>query len=192
VHSDGSLTTQKFDVRPVRDLDVTALASAWAAKEGAGQTPSPLSPADTVNGQIGNAHVTITYGRPAARGREIWGKLVPFDTTWRLGANFATALTTDRDLEMGGVTVPAGKYTLWLYPTTGQSFLVVNKKTVDAAANRPLWGTQWDPADDLVRVPLEKHMGLTTSEERLHIFIQGDMLMMHWGTGGYGVRLKAH
>ncbi len=194
VHGDGSLTTQKFDVRPARDADVSAIASAWAARETAGQPAGPLSTADTVNAEIGGAHVTITYGRPAARGREIWGKLVPFDTTWRLGANFATQLRTDKDLDLGGKTVPAGQYTLWLYPTAGQSFLIVNKKTKDPAdptGNRALWGTGWDPAEDLVRVPLEKHTGLPTAEERLHIFVQDDMLMLHWDRGGYGVRLKA-
>jgi hypothetical protein len=191
VHSDGSLTTQKFDIRPARDADITAIASAWAATDIPGQAPTPLSTADTVNADMGGAHITITYGRPAARGREIWGKLVPYDTTWRLGANYATQLQSDKDLDMGGVTVPAGKYTLWLLPSAGPSFLIVNKKTFDAAANRPLWGTGWDPAEDLVRVPLAKHMNLPTAEERLHIFVQGDMLMMHWDKGGYGVKVKA-
>jgi hypothetical protein len=144
-----------------------------------------------VNADVGGAHITITYDRPAARGREIWAKLVPYDTTWRLGANFATQLQTDKDLDMGGVTVPAGKYTLWLLPSAGPSFLIVNKKTFDAAANRPLWGTGWDRAEDLVRVPLVKHINLPTAEERLHIFVEGDMLTMHWDKGGYGVRIKA-
>jgi hypothetical protein len=45
IHSDGSLTTQKFDIRPARDADVTAIANAWATKDVPGQAPSPLSTA---------------------------------------------------------------------------------------------------------------------------------------------------
>lgn len=73
----------------------------------------------------------------------------------------------------------------------GESFLVVNKKTWDAGANRPLWGTMWDPAEDLVRAPLDKHMNLPAPEERFRIFFQGDILMLHWDRGGYGVRVRA-
>ena len=192
-HGDGSLTTQKFDVRPIRDADVTTIASAWAAASGpAGKPAPPLSTSDTANATVGTAHVTITYSRPAMRGREIWGTLVPFDTTWRLGANFATQLKTDKDLDIGGTTVATGTYTLWLIPSAGQSYLLVNKGTMDPANNgRAMWGTQWDPAQDIAKIPVESHMHLSMSEERFRIFVQGDMMMMHWGTGGYGVRVKA-
>jgi len=186
---DGSKTTQKLVATVLRDVDVDAIAAAWAAKDAAGQAIGILSTRDSVSADIGGAHIVINYGRPAKRGREIWGKLVPFDTTWRLGANAATQFKTDKDLDLGGVTVPAGSYTLWLYPTAGASYLIVNKQVVDARGV-PLWGTNWDPAQDLVRVPLEQHMNLPMSEERFRIFFQGDMLMFHWDRGGYGVRVR--
>ena len=187
---DGSLTTQKFVVTPVRDADVKAIATAWAAKDAAGRAVGVLSPRDTLSAEIGGAKVFVEYGRPAKRGREIWGKLVPFDTTWRMGANAAAQFRTDKDLDMGGTAVPAGAYTIWLLPSAGTSYLLVNKQTVDGRG-RPLWGTMWDPKQDLVRVPLEKHMAMSTSEERFRIFVQGDHLMFHWDNGGYGVRVKA-
>jgi len=187
---DGSLTTQKFVVTHVRDADVKAIATAWAAKDAAGHAVGALSTRDTLRAEIGGAKVFVEYGRPAKRGREIWGKLVPFDTTWRMGANAAAQFRTDKDLDMGGMVVPAGAYTIWLLPSGGPSYLLVNKQTVDGRG-QPLWGTRWDPKQDLVRVPLEKHMAMSTSEERFRIFVQGDQLMFHWDHGGYGVRVKA-
>lgn len=117
VSSDGALTTQKFLVTRVPDADVAAIAKAWAARDAAGQPMGNASTRDTVRAAIGTAKVVIDYGRPAKRGREIWGKVVPYDTTWRLGANAATQFSTDNDLDIGGVHVPAGSYTLWLFPT---------------------------------------------------------------------------
>ncbi|MGQ0538245.1 MAG: DUF2911 domain-containing protein [Gemmatimonadaceae bacterium] len=183
---DGSLTTQKFIVTPLANPNVAAIASAWAAKDAAGQPMGSASPRDTVNAAVGAATIMIDYGRPAKRGREIWGKLVPFDTTWRLGANAATQFRTDKDLAIGGVTVPAGFYSLWLYPTADKTWLIVNTQTGQ-------WGTMYDQSKDLVRIPVEAHMSLPEGEgeERFRIFVAGDMLMMHWDKGGYGVKIRA-
>jgi hypothetical protein len=184
IHSDGALTTQKFLVTRLPDADVAAIANAWAARDAAGQPMGTASTRDTVRANVGGAEIMIDYGRPAKRGREIWGKLVPYDTTWRLGANAATQFRTDKDLDIGGVHVPAGFYTLWLLPTETRSWLIVNKQTGQ-------WGTAHDRSQDIARIPLQPHMNLPQSEERFHIFVQGDMLMMHWDRGGYGVRIRA-
>jgi hypothetical protein len=193
VHGDGSLTTQKYDVTLAKDMDVLALASAWASKEAAGSVAAPTNTPDSVVATIGKAHVVILYSRPARRGRELWGKLVPFDTTWRLGADYATQLKTDADLDIGGTRIAAGTYTLWLLPSQGQSYLLVNTRLQDPRdPMRRLWGTQWDPAGDIARIPLEKHLNLPTDEERFHLFIDHGMLMIHWGNSGYGVSIKGN
>jgi hypothetical protein len=57
---------------------------------------------------------------------------------------------------------------------------------------RRLWGTQWDPAGDIAKIPVEKHFNLPVNEERFHMFIENGMLMMHWGNSGYGVSIKAN
>jgi hypothetical protein len=194
LHGDQSLTTQKYDITPLaKDADVLAIAEAWASKEVAGVPAPPTNTPDSVIATVGNAHVRILYSRPARRGRELWGKLVPYDTTWRLGADFATQLKTDAELNIGGTKIAAGTYTLWLLPSQGESFLIVNTKLQDPRdPTRRLWGTEWDPADDIAKIPLQKHMNLPTEEERFHIFIQNGMLMMHWGNGGYGVSIKGN
>ncbi|HEU4629936.1 MAG TPA: DUF2911 domain-containing protein [Gemmatimonadaceae bacterium] len=99
-----------------------------------GTEPSPLS-------------VTIDYGQPHARGRQIVGNLIPYDQVWRTGANEATAFSTDVDLELGGARVPRGRYTLYSLLTRSGWKLIVNRQTGQ-------WGTQYDPSRDLVRVEL--------------------------------------
>jgi hypothetical protein len=81
------------------------------------------------------------------RGRRIMGALVPYGRVWRTGANAATTLVTDVDLEIGGASVPRGTYTLYTIPTPGAWTLIVNRQTGQ-------WGTQYEPARDLVRIPM--------------------------------------
>ena len=182
IRGDGSLTTQKFIATPRPSIDIAAIAAAWGAKDAGGAAMGVASPRDTLNAIAGGATIWIDYGRPAKRGREIWGKLVPYDTTWRFGANAATQFKTDKDVVLGGVTVPAGMYTLWLYPTAKDAWLIVNKQTGQ-------WGTAYDATQDLVKIPLTPHMALKEPEERFRLFVQGDQLMMHWDRGGYGVTI---
>lgn len=175
---DGSLTTQKFTVTRIPPPDLAKLGAAWAvAPMGAASTR------DTLNATIGQTSLWIDYGRPAKRGREIWGKLVPYDTTWRFGANSAAQLRTGGDLLIGGTPVPAGNYSLWLFPSASQSYLIINSQTGQ-------WGTQYDASRDVARIPVEKHMSLPTSEERFRVFVEGGVLMMHWDRGGFGVRIS--
>lgn len=193
LHVDGAKTTQKVLVTSVKDADVSAIAAAWNTADVAGQAMGIASTRDTLRAEVGGAHITVDYGRPAKRGREIWGKLVPFDTVWRFGANAAARFTTDKDLMVGGAHVPAGSYTIWLLPSAGQSFVILNKQLMASSAPNaaPLWGTGYDAAQDLVRIPVEKHAGLGTIEERYRVFMAGDVLMMHWDNAGYGVRIRA-
>ena len=183
IRADGALTTQKFLVTRLPDVNAIAIANAWAANDAAGQPMGTASTRDTLTASIGTATVWIDYGRPAKRGREIWGKLVPNDTTWRLGANAATQFRTDKNLDIGGVRVPAGFYTLWLYPTATRTWLIVNKQTGQ-------WGTAYDRSQDVARIPVDAQMNLANVEERFRIYMRADRLMMHWDRGGYDVRVR--
>jgi hypothetical protein len=183
LRGDGSATTVKVVITPIPDADVAAIAEAWAARDAAGLGMGVPSTRDTVNAKVGDATVWIDYGRPARRGREIWGKLVPFDTVWRFGANAAAQLRTSEDLDVGGTTVPAGYYSLWLWPSAGQSYLIVNSQTQQ-------WGTQYDPSKDLVRIPIQKHTGAPAGEDRFRVRVEGDRLLMLWDDGGYEVELR--
>src|SRR3954471_3852557 len=113
----GARTTYKVDVtRLATPPDVKALADSFEAIEARGGGFRQLSVRDTVRATIGGATFTIDYGRPLARGRVLLGDVIPYDRVWRTGANAATQLTTSAPIAIGGLTVPAGSYTLWTLP----------------------------------------------------------------------------
>lgn len=174
----GRGTTQQFEVERRAELDFTPLATALARALG------PLSVRDTARLALGGVEVTIDYGRPQKRGRVIFGGLVPWGAVWRTGANAATVLRTSGDLSIGGVTVPAGSYTLWTIPGPGGWKLVLNRQTKNAAG-QPLWGTEYDAMQDFVRVDMTAR-SLDAPVERFTIALapQGDggILTLSWDT----------
>src|SRR5438477_12808506 len=80
------------------------------------QEKQRVSPHETVNATVGDAKITIVYGRPYTKDpktgekRKIWGALVPYGKVWRLGADEATLLTTDKDITIGATAIAAGPY----------------------------------------------------------------------------------
>ena len=139
-------------VERVPAVDIGAVAKAWAALDASGRAMGALSPLDSTTARVGAARVTVRYSRPKARGRPVFGGLVPWDTVWRTGANAATVLETDRDLVVGTTLVPAGRYTLFTIPSKTGTTLVVSKET--ERNGQPLAGTDYDPAHDLARIPM--------------------------------------
>lgn len=115
-----------------------------------------LSPHETISTVISGNRVTITYGRPytirpgTTQVRKIWGGLVPYSEPWRMGADEATLLITQKPLEIGGKTIPAGAYTLYMLPEeNGPSQLAIS-------TNIGKWGIPVDTSHDLARVDLKK------------------------------------
>lgn len=175
----GLETTQKIVVERVRDADVPALLAAFAQRDAAGGGVGVLSPADSASARVGAATVSIRYSRPALRGRSaVGGTLVPYGQVWRTGANAATTLTTDRDLDVGGTIVPAGRYTLWTLPTASGWQLIVSRLTTQPNG-QPLWGTMYDASQDLARI----RMTVSRSAEKLERFritLDGGQLRLAW------------
>ncbi len=125
---------------------MAALAVAQQPPQDKSKRPSPPATAEvTLKGK----KVTIDYSRPSLKGRKVGQELAPYGKVWRTGANEATALTTETDLTIGGVKVPAGKYTLYSLPSEGTWKLIINKQTGQ-------WGTQYDQSQDLARVDMKK------------------------------------
>jgi len=92
--------------------------------------------------------ITVDYSSPRAKGRKIFGGLVPLDQEWRTGANDATTFVTTADLTIGGTAVPAGKYTLYTIPGEKTWKLIINKQTGQ-------WGTEYDAKQDLLRADMQ-------------------------------------
>jgi len=107
------------------------------------ELPRP-SPAASVFEKIGTAKLTLTYGRPAVKGREIWGALVPYGEVWRLGANDATTLEISEDTKVAGKDLRAGTYALFAIPAKDKWTIVVN-------AQAKQWGAYFrDPKKDVL------------------------------------------
>src|ERR1051326_9024704 len=77
------------------------------------------SPHESTEVALKGKKITIEYGRPFLKGRKVGQELAPYGKVWRTGADEATALTTEIDLNIGGTKVPAGKYTLYTLPSEG-------------------------------------------------------------------------
>ena len=139
-------------VERVSDVDVNRLAAAWKGLDDAGRSFGFVSPADSTKATVAGANVAVFYGRPKARGRAVFGNLVPFGAVWRTGANAATILSTDRDLDIGGTRLPAGKYSLFTVNTDKGSTLVISRET--ERGGQPLAGTEYDQKNDFARIPM--------------------------------------
>jgi hypothetical protein len=150
--------------------------------------PRP-SPKASVMQTIGVTDVTITYSRPAVKGRVIWGDplpeqasvkgeatlddqnvrpknapIVPWGHIWRTGANEATMFEVTDDVLINGQKLAAGKYSLHTVPTKDEWTIVFN-----GTANQ--WGSfNYDPAKDTLRVKVKPEWG-TMNKEWLEYWI---------------------
>lgn len=178
--------TGKFAAQRVAGLDVNAFAARWAAAEQAAGAMGALSTRDTVRVSAGGANLWIDYGRPAKRGRVVFGGVVPWGELWRTGANAATQFKTDRALDFGGASLPAGAYTLWTLPTKDGWKLLVNSQTGQ-------WGTEHDAAKDVLTLPLTV-TSLPEVVERFTIGVEagadGGTLRLDWDTTRASVAFK--
>ena len=118
-----------------------------AACQDKGKRPSPAAHAQCKLSD--GKTITIDYSSPRAKGRKIFGDLVPFGEVWRTGANEATTFVTNTNVSVGGKDVPAGNYTIFTVPTADKWTLIVNKKTGE-------WGIPYKyEADELARTDMK-------------------------------------
>ncbi len=157
--------------------------------DGGGQDDR-VSPHEAADFMVGQANIQVTYGRPYVKGREIYGGLVPLGEVWRTGADEATTLETDRDLMLGSLHVPAGKYGLFTIPGESEWTLIVN--TVHEQ-----WGAfKYDESMDLGRVAMS--VGPADETEQLTIGIDAEdgsangTLSITWATTTASLGMMAH
>ncbi len=179
---DMTATTTRYQVARVARLNVEALAAEFARRERAGGGLGALSPRDTLRATVGRAHVLIDYSRPSVRGRTVFGGLLaPFGQVWRTGADAATQLATDREIEIGGTVVPAGTYSLFSLPNPASWVLILNRE-------HGQWGTEYDAGRDLARMPLTLRQ--TAPVERFTISVAGGMLRLAWADREGSIALR--
>jgi hypothetical protein len=85
------------------------------------------SQAAAVSQRVANTEITITYSRPVARGRELFGGIVPYGQVWNPGADQATAVVFSRDVTVNGESLGAGKYSIWVIPDPTRWTLIFSR-----------------------------------------------------------------
>jgi Protein of unknown function (DUF2911) len=175
----GMRSTYKVAVaRTATPPDVESIADRLAVAERR-TGPAQLSVRDTARAAIGAASFSVDYGRPLARGRTLLGNVIGYDRVWRTGANAATQFTCSAPITLGGLSLPAGTYTLWTVPRVGRADLIVNRQTGQ-------WGTEYHRAQDLGTVSMQSD-SVDTPVEQFTISIEASdarrgTLALAWGT----------
>ncbi|HYK82830.1 MAG TPA: DUF2911 domain-containing protein [Gemmatimonadales bacterium] len=180
----GAGSTMQVTLERVQGLDFARVGTGFAPR-----SLGPLSPSDSVIATLaGGAALAVRYSRPAARGRVIFGGVVPWDRVWRTGANEATVFETSARLVVGGTVVPAGKYSLWTIPSPSGWKLILNR-------NVGQWGTDYDARYDFARLDMQVE-ALPQSVERFTITIEPRgrdraLLQLAWATTRAAVPVAA-
>ena len=133
------------------------------------------SPRGAVEAMVGDAKVSIEYGRPSLKGRDMLAQATD-GMVWRLGADSSTTLTTSGDLDFAGTKIAAGSYSLFAKKMGDGWTLLVNSQTGQ-------WGTEHDASRDIAEIPLMVHPG--ENREQFTVVLHGQandgMLHFEWG-----------
>lgn len=148
------------------------------AQERANKEPR-VSPNAAVSQTIGTTDVTITYGRPSVKGRQVFGGLEPYGDVWRTGANEATTITFSNDVLIEGQKLEAGTYGLFTVPGKEEWTVIFNN-----VPNQ--WGAfDYDSSEDALRVQVQPEMA--PNMEQLIFYFEdvsegSGTAVMHWST----------
>jgi hypothetical protein len=140
----------------------------------------PFSQRGSVSQTVAFTDITIKYGRPLARGRMLFGGLVPWDSIWHPGADSATRITFNHDVVLNGHPLKAGAYSIWLIPRDGKPWtLILNRKS--HAFHKPYPGAQFEA----LRVDITPETGMQMESLAYYfpeVVRDTTVLRIHWGT----------
>ena len=149
----------------------------------------PFSQRGSVSQTVAFTTISVEYGRPVARGRALFGQLVPWDSVWHPGADSATRVTFDHDVLIEDHALKAGEYSLWLVPREHGPWTVIFSRAAHVF-HKPYPG----PSDDVLRVDVAPES--VSHVETLTIYFpnvlrDNAMMRIHWGTVAIPIRIKA-
>jgi len=129
---------------------------------------------------VGATRIEAMYIRPVARGRDIWGALVPYGRVWTPSADSVMRLTFSTDVQVAGQTLPAGSYGIWAIPDSASWTVIFSKHAVSFHT-----GGNYQASDDALRVTARVD-SLPHVETLTLAFPVVDgkkaVLQIHWGT----------
>jgi len=139
-----------------------------------------LSQHGSVTQNVAATTITVEYNRPVARGRELFGGIVPYDRVWCPGADDCTTLTVSTPIKIDGQDLPAGTYTVWAKPGTTKWTIILNRA-------HPVFHTRYNSVrdQDLLNIEITPKTG--SHMETLSFYfplVEGKHaeLVLHWGT----------
>ena len=149
----------------------------------------PFSQRGSVSQHIALTEITLEYGRPVARGRALFGALVPWDSVWHPGADSATRVAINHDVLVEGHPVKAGEYSLWLLPREHGLWTVILSRSAHTF-HKPYPGAEHDALRFDVGTEPASHM------ESMAIYfsqvLRDEAVMrIHWGSTSVPIRIKA-
>ena len=184
---DAESSTRKLRVERTSPVNLKRLAVEYTQRERQGEALGALSGRGRTEKEIGNALITIDYGRPAKRGRRLFGDLVPWGQVWRTGANMATHFSTDTTLLFANeLEVLPGEYTLFTIPEPTGGQLILNRQTGQN-------GRSYDSSLNLGSVPM-RLVSSTGDRELFTIDVrtksEEGVLELIWGNTQFEVEFR--
>jgi hypothetical protein len=152
----------------------------------AAQVIRPSQAAETMQ-WVGAAKIDITYHRPVARGRELFGKLVPYGKVWSPSADSAAVFTTSAPLRVNGSPLAAGAYTIWTIP--GEK-----EWTVIFSSVHPVHHMFYPEGKDALRVKAVPRTADHFETLAIHFpMVDADSaeMVIHWGRTAVPLRLHS-
>jgi hypothetical protein len=147
----------------------------------AGQPPAKgprPSQHGSVSQRINETAITIEYNRPVARGRELFGALVPWGRIWCPCADDATTIEVSTGVKLDGQDLPAGKYSVWTEPQPDRWTVIFNKQ-------HSAWHTRYPEGQDALRLQITPRSGAHMETMSFYFpVVDGRKaeLVLHWGT----------
>jgi Protein of unknown function (DUF2911) len=146
----------------------------------AAQEPPKIKPSQhgSVSQRIADTTISVEYNRPVARGRELFGKLVPYGRIWCPCADDATTVEVSTAVTVEGKDLPAGRYSLWAEPEPERWTVIFNK-------NAGAWHTRYPEGQDALRVQITPRTGSHMETMAFYFpVVDGKKaeLALHWGT----------
>lgn len=167
---------------------VLLLAVVGAPAAGA-QEGIPFSQHGTVSQRVGYTDIAISYNRPVARGRTLFGGVVRWGRVWNPGADSATTIAFSRDVEIEGQQLAAGSYTVWMIPQAAhEPWTVIFSKAVHVF-HTPYPGEQQDALRLTVMPEEGAHMDVLAFYFPV-VAPDSAVVRMHWGTTIVPLRIR--
>ena len=149
----------------------------------------PFSQRGSVTQNVAFTTIAVSYGRPVARGRALFGALVPWDSVWHPGADSATRVTFSRDVLVEGKPLHSGEYSLWLIPREREPWTVIFSRAAHVF-HKPYPGARFE----VLRVDVTPEQASQMESFAIYfpsVLRDEAVMQLHWGTTAVPIRIKA-